>query len=460
MQRFVGFANFYRRFIKGFSTIIFPITQLTKQNIRFHWSPEAQTAFSVLKKLFTTAPILRHLDPTLPYLLDVDASEVAVGAVISQRQGVKDLVHPVAFFSRKLSPAERNYDVGDRELLAIKVALEEWRYLLEGAAHPILIFTDHKNLEYLRSAKRLRPRQARWALFFSRFAFHITYRPGSKNVKPDALSRMFDDPKEIPVPDTILSEGNFLLPLTNLMAHIKQASVSIPCLPEISLVPKDGLLWFGDKIFVPEDVRMSVLGSCHDHPLAGHFGVRKTLDLLQRTFWWPDLEKSCRDYVSSCAVCSRSKPARSKSWGLLRPLPVPDRPWRMIAMDFIVELPPSKGCSAIFVVVDRLSKMAHFLPLRGTPSAKETAEVFIKEIVRLHGVPANIVSDRGVQFTSRFWKALCSLLKIELSLSSAYHPQTNGQTERTNQTLEQYIQCFITFVQDDRVALLPFAEFP
>lgn len=128
-------------------------------------------------------------------------------------------------------------------------------------------------------------------------------------------------------------------------------------------------------------------------------------------------------------------------------------------MDFIVELHPSEGCTAIFVVVDRLSKMAHFLPLKSTPSAMETAQVFIREIVRLHGVPMNIVSDRGVQFTSRFWKTLCEALKIERSLSSAYHPQTNGQTERTNQTLEQYIRCFTTFVQDDWVSLLPLAEF-
>ena len=128
-------------------------------------------------------------------------------------------------------------------------------------------------------------------------------------------------------------------------------------------------------------------------------------------------------------------------------------------MDFIVELPPSEGHTAIFVVVDRLSKMAHFIPLKKTPSAMETAQVFIREIVRLHGIPTNIVSDRGVQFTSRFWKALCQALKIELSMSSAYHPQTNGQTERTNQTLEQYIRCFTTFVQDDWVALLPLAEF-
>lgn len=184
-QRFIGFANFYRKFIKNFSAIISPITQLTKQNTRFQWTPAAQLAFDKLKLLFTSAPILQHPDPALSYVLEVDASENAVGAILSQRQGAKSLLHPLAFFSRKLSASEKNYDVGDRELLAIKAALEEWRYLLEEASDPILIFTVHKNLEYLHTARRLKPRQARWALFFSRFTFHITYRPGSKNEKPD-----------------------------------------------------------------------------------------------------------------------------------------------------------------------------------------------------------------------------------------------------------------------------------
>ena len=166
VQRFIGFANFYRRFIVGFSAIVIPITKLTHQGSHFHWSQEAQEAFEKLKKIFSSAPVLRHPDPKLPFTLEVDASETALGAILSQRQGLKSLLHPVAFASRKLTTPEKNYDVGDRELLAIKFALEEWRYLLEGAIHPIIIFTDHKNLEYLRSAKRLRPRQARWALFF------------------------------------------------------------------------------------------------------------------------------------------------------------------------------------------------------------------------------------------------------------------------------------------------------
>ncbi|XP_029114156.1 uncharacterized protein lrfn4b, partial [Scleropages formosus] len=177
LQRFLGFSNFYRRFIRNFSTIVAPLTALTASKTpRLPWNPEAQRAFENLKSKFSTAPILHQPDPELPFVVEVDASESGVGTVLSQRQGKPVKLYPCALFSRKLSAAERNYDIGNRELLAIKLALEEWRHWLEGAQHPFLVFTDHKNLQYLQTARRLNARQARWALFFSRFNFTVTYR--------------------------------------------------------------------------------------------------------------------------------------------------------------------------------------------------------------------------------------------------------------------------------------------
>ena len=167
VQRFLGFANFYRRFIRNFSSVAAPITALTRgQTSRIRWTAETQAAFEALKKRFTTAPILRHPDPALPFMVEVDASNTGVGAILSQRSSQDGKVHPCAFYSRKLTPTEQRYDVGDRELLAIKLALEEWRHWLEGATHQFQVLTDHKNLQYLKEAKRLNPRQARWALFF------------------------------------------------------------------------------------------------------------------------------------------------------------------------------------------------------------------------------------------------------------------------------------------------------
>ncbi len=184
LLRFLGFANFYRRFIRNFSQLAAPLTALTSTKMTFRWSNAAEAAFTKLRGRFVSAPILRAPDPTRQFVVEVDASEVGVGAVLSQRATSDDKVHPCAFFSHRLSPAERNYDIGNRELLAVKLALEEWRHWLEGSGVPFIVWTDHKNLEYIQSAKRLNSRQARWALFFGRFDFSISYRPGSKTSNP------------------------------------------------------------------------------------------------------------------------------------------------------------------------------------------------------------------------------------------------------------------------------------
>ncbi len=206
LQRFLGFANFYRRFIRNFSQLATPLTALTSTKTAFRWSIAAEAAFTKLRSRFVSASILRAPDPTRQFVVEVDASEVGVGAVLSQRATLDDKMHPCAFFSHRLSPAERNYDIGNRELLAVKLALEEWRHWLEGSGVPFVVWTDHKNLKYIQSTKRLNSRQARWELFFGRFDFSISYRPGSKNIKPDALSRIFDHSDRPVSPECIVPE--------------------------------------------------------------------------------------------------------------------------------------------------------------------------------------------------------------------------------------------------------------
>ncbi|KAK3575039.1 hypothetical protein QTP86_019784 [Hemibagrus guttatus] len=274
LQRFLGFANFYRRFIRNYSSVAGPLTSLLRgKPKKLSWTDQAQTAFLQLKEHFTTAPILRYPDPELPFVVEVDASCSGLGAVLSQRHGEPGKLHPCAFYSRKLTVAEGNYDVGNRELLAIKAALEEWRHWLEGARHPFQVLTDHRNLEYLRGAKRLNPRQARWAIFFTRFMFTVTYRPGSKNGKADALSRHFETANDPGKPELILPATAILAPVQwDLMEEIRRAHTDEP--PLASCPP--------DRTFVPQLFRQQVMQWVHEAPSSGHPGIHRSMQLTRR----------------------------------------------------------------------------------------------------------------------------------------------------------------------------------
>lgn len=432
VQRFVGFANFYRKFIRNFSSVVAPLTALTKGGgVKIEWGPKAAAAFQDLKDRFTSAPILSIPNPDIPFMVEVDASDVGVGAILSQRNEDGKL-HPCAFMSRRLSNAERNYHVGDRELLAVKLALEEWRHWLEGARHPFQVLTDHKNLEYLQQAKQLNPRQARWSLFFNRFQFILTYRPGSKNLKPDALSRAYSpETHEKPV-SSIIPSSRIVAPLRwDLEQVVRKAQTKEPD-------PGNGPL---GALYVPRAVRAQVLQWGHESVLTCHPGSSRTLEFLRRRFWWPSIKEDVKGYVEACQVCCQGKSSHQRPQGLLHPLPVPHRPWSHLSLDFITGLPLSQGNTVILVVVDRFSKAARFIPLPKLPSAKETAELIISHVFRVFGIPQDIVSDRGPQFLSRFWGAFCRLFGTTASLSSGFHPESNGQTERVNQDLETTLRC-------------------
>ncbi len=368
-------------------------------------------------------------------MVEVDASEVGVGAVLSQRSSSDDKVHPCAYFSHRLSPAERNYDIGNRELLAVKLALEEWRHWLEGSGVPFIVWTDHKNLEYIKSAKRLNSSQARWALFFGRFNFSISYRPGSKNIKPDALSRIFDHSDRPSFSEPIVPQKIFVSAVTwEIESKVRTASQGVT--PPSGCPP--------GHLFVPETLRSDVIRWSHCSKVACHPGVSRTMFLIKQRFWWPSMARDIRCFVLACSVCAVSKTSNRPSAGLLQPLSVPSRPWSHISLDFVTGLPASSGNTVVLTVVDRFSKAAHFIPLPKLPSARETAVAVIDQVFCVHGLPTDVVSDRGPQFVSKFWSEFCRLLGATVSLSSGYHPQSNGQTERANQDLERMLRCVVS----------------
>jgi hypothetical protein len=214
-------------------------------------------------------------------------------------------------------------------------------------------------------------------------------------------------------------------------------------------------------IYVPNDtaIKLQLLRDHHDSPLAGHHGQEKTYELLSRNYIWSNMRQFVNEYVNSCETCARNKSPRQRPHGPLKPLPIPSGPWKSVSMDFIVELPPSNGFNAIYVCVDRFTKMAHFTATTTEITAEGTASLYIRNVLRLHGLPNDIISDRGSQFTSKFTKALLKLCDIHGNLSTAFHPQSDGQTERVNQVLEQYLRIFCHYQQDDWYDLLPLAEF-
>jgi len=496
-QRFLGFANFYRRFIKGYSTITLPITQLTSPRTPWNWNEQCQNAFERLKKAFTEAPILAHFAPERAKMVETDASDLAKGAILSQLEP-DNRWHPIAYLSERFTPAELNYDVHDKEMVVIVQCFKRWRHFLIGCPQKIQVFTDHKNLEYFNSTKILNRRQARWSEILSEFDFVITYRPGEKNGKADALSRRTDPELEgggkathqvldMFKPGQLQMEGRYdLLEARTVRIaalnveenrwakQIMDAGLQDKTWNELRIaletgtaqnekgdyMLEDGLVCFKRRIWIPDDnaLKVQVAMECHDSKVAGHFGRDKTLELMKRNYYWPRMEDWVREYVKTCTTCQRTKTQRHAKYGRLKPLDIPYIPWTHISMDFITDLPEVTGYSKIWVIVDRFSKMAHFIPLKKT-TAPQLAMAFVKEIWRLHGLPTSIVSDRDPLFTSKFWTALMKLLDVNADKSTAFHPQTDGGTEVLNQTIEAYLRAFINWEMTNWVELLPFAEF-
>jgi transposase InsO family protein len=498
VQAFLGFANFYRRFIQGFSALAAPLSALTRKDTPFLWTEKTEAAFQALKQAFTTAPILHHFDPEKPIIVETDASDYVSAGILSQYDE-EGRLHPVAFFSKKHSPAECNYEIYDKELLAIIRTFEEWRPELEGAAHPISVISDHKNLEYFMTTKQLNRRQVRWAEYLSRFNFVITYRPGKQGGKPDALTRRSGDlPEE--GDERLAHQAQVVLKKENIDSKLglfaasfsNEAGVLDDSLEnlfkkgymadkfpnevlqglrngqkqssDITLAEcseRSGQLYYREKKFVPNHppLQLRIIQEYHDTPSAGHPGRDKTFELIARDYYWPKMRETIAQYVRNCFECRRSKPTHHAPYGILRPLPIPTRPWEELSMDFVTGLPLSEGFDAVMVIVDRLTKQRHLIPCHTTANAKDVADIYLREVWKHHGLPSHITSDRGTQFTAAFWKHLCAVLRIEARMSTAYHPQTDGQTERFNAVMEQYLRTFVSYQQDDWVRWLPMAEF-
>jgi transposase InsO family protein len=470
IQQFLGLANYFRKFIQGYSKMATPLTNLTKKDVKWDWTAKCQEAFEHIKECLTTAPLLKMPDPSRPFEVVADASKTAVGAVLMQDH------HPICYASRKFIPAELNYSVTDQEALASVHAVQIWRCYLEGTHFSLV--TDHCPLTYLKTQPQLSRRQARWSEILEQFDFTWEYRPGRKNVA-DPLSRIPESP-EMQVAhrkNKLAICGIFAtrrkcksaqldekVEADSLAERIQKAYENEPRLEEMKeqqhLHCKEGLWMREHQVFVPTDLREEICQLAHDHPSAGHFGQTKTLDLVQRYYWWPGMRREVELYVDTCLVCQQAKYSRQKPAGLLQPLHIPEQPWTELSMDFITQLPKTKGGhDAIAVFVDRLTKMVRIAATTTDVSAEGAADLMVQHVIRHHGLPSTIVSDRDTRFTSKFYQHLVNRWKVQLNMSTAYHPQTDGQTEVMNRILEDYLRSYTRSSQDEWDELIAMAEF-
>jgi transposase InsO family protein len=570
IQVFIGFCNFYRRFIYNFAGIARPLHLLLRGMkkgrkpglIADNWQAPQQEAFERLIDAFISAPVLRHYDPDRKLRMETDASGSAYAGILSQKW--EDGWHPIAYFSRKFSGPELNYPIYDKELMAIVMSFRQWRHYLEGVSE-IEVWSDHENLKRFMSQTVLNGRQARWLIQLAPYDFTIHYRRGSLNPadgpsrRPDYLVRHGDvekssvgklmpslanklataahrageqcshvrgsDPQAeslirvlslqattrskarsaadglVPFEDgdSVLQEttpfssftvGKEKLSILDLIRDAQEldpqcrriSSQLRGCIsqdPSLALAPQkklqrypvveDGLLVVAGRVLVPqqEAIRNQLLETFHDCPSGGHWGRDKTLELIQRHFTWNGIADDVRAYVATCPVCQGKAIHRHRPYGQLEPLPIPidtwNSPFKEISLDWITGLPPSfkngQEYNSILTIVCRVTKYALFIPTRDDTTAADFAELFFEHVECRFGSPRSIVTDRDSRITSDFWREVCEIKIIKRRLSTAYHPQTDGQSEALNRIIEDYLRAYTSEDQTIWAKLLPLAQF-
>lgn len=481
LRSFLGLANYFRKFIRGFSSLAAPLTSLTGKTADFTWTPTHQVVFEQIKEALCSAPVLALPDFEKSFTVLTDASLLGTGGVLMQEG------RPVAFTSSKFSSAERNYTTTEQEMLAVVRALQEWRCYLESN-NEFTVVTDHNALVHLPTQPNLSRRQARWMEFLARFHFKWEYRPGRTNVA-DPISRnpalaaiiclagyatrskskSTDQAQHAPadpqpaVAPASHDPASFMDSIKQAYARDDQFSNSVftsafTLQDGYYIRTSDGL----SQVVVPNDptIRSALITEHHSPVFAGHVGAERTYQALRRLFWWSGMKADVEHHVRHCHMCQTNKSANQAPAGLLQPMPIPERPWEVITMDRITHLPKTTaGHTAILVFVDKLTKMTHLVPTMDTLDASEWARLFMDHVFKAHGLPATIISDRDTIWHSHFSSEVCKLLNIKQKLSTAFHPQTDGQTERMNRVLQDMLRHYVNAHQDNWHELLTPCEF-
>lgn len=494
LRKFLGLVNYYSQFIENFAAISAPLSSLTGKQGKIksaplEWTEELQRAFEALKEAVCSAPALVVADEQRPFIIHTDASKFAIGAVLSQRDGDGQL-RPVSFMSKKLDKSQLSWSTYEKEFFAIVYALEHWEMHLRFSSHKITIHTDHDSLKYISHQQTLKAKQIRWIERLNSFDIELHHIKGEDNAVADALSRRPDHSEELDDDEQSLSDivkAQFLdrfgggqrarsaavkaedekqerevvesgIDVSELLDEIRAGYDDDPECQRMRTEPERykstiecGIIKRGPQIVVPNvpALKTKLIREVHDAPTGGHLGIDKTLRRVAMNFRWKGMESDVIEYVNSCVRCAASKSTNQKPAGKLIPIPVTGK-GDTITMDFVGPMPlTARNKNMILVMVDKFSKRAWYEAVRSSITAKELAVVFYNTVVRHQGVPRVIISDRGSVFTSELWQSIWKLLGTRLGMSTAFHPQTDGQTERQNRTLVEGLRAFRTNARND-----------
>jgi hypothetical protein len=504
VRSFLGFCSYYRKFIEGFSQIASPLHKLTEKTKEFEWNESSEEAFNILKQKLISAPILTLPSPDCEFILDTDASDTAIGAVLSQVQNGVERV--MAYASKSLGKAERRYCVTRKELLAVVNFIKHFKHYLLG--RKFLVRSDHGALRWLFNFKEPEGQIARWLETLAMFNFEIKHRPGKQHGNADGLSRQNckqcgreemvravrkstsnkqdekeeateSDPWVRPWTKEELSEKQKQDPKLNSL-FMWMENGEKPSWQEISLAGsalktywnlwetiheregvlyrkvEDGVLKGEDqwKLLVPDSLKEEIMKNLHDHKTASHFGNKKTIENVKRRFYWYDYRTDVELWIKTCKECASRRNPTKKPIAKLEQAPV-GVPFERVHIDILGSLPKSKrGKKYILVVTDWFTKWteAYAIP---NQEAATCAKYFVEQFICRFGTPRQVHTDQGTQFESVMFKEICRLLDIEKSRTTAYHPAGNGIVERFNRTLEAMLSKFVEEHQRDWDEYLP-----
>lgn len=455
LRGFLGLAGYYRKFIRNYGSISRPLSDLLKKGVVFSWSPQLQLSFDTLKQALISAPVLALPDFSKAFTLETDASDKGIGAILMQGG------HPIAYLSKALGPKAQAMSTYEKECMAILMAISKWKPYLQHKEFSIV--TDHKSLTHLTDQKLQQGLQHKAFIKLLGLQYKIIYRKGVENRAADALSRQPSEDYTAAISTSVpkwletVAEGYQQDPMAKEL--LQELSISGNNSKGYTL--QDGIIKYKGKIWLGnhQAAHQAVLLALHSNGIGGHSGITTTYKKIKMLFCWPGMKEGIKEYVNACQICQQAKAEHTKSPGLLQPLPVPPTTWHTISMDFIEGLPKSKHHDAILVVIDKLSKYAHFIAMSHPYTTASVARLFMDSVYKLHGMPMVIISDRDRVFTSNLWQELFKLSDTTLNMSSSYHPQTDGQSERLNQCLETYLRCMIHACPNKWSSWLSMAEY-